>query len=148
MTPSTVKIVIVEDDPLLIRVYQEALTKKGYNVETFFNGQDAYNALRDMKERPTLIMSDMMMPKMSGLELLTKLRESDELKKIPFVLITNLAQMSYAEKGISQGAIAYLVKGQYTMKELVDKIEEFIQIRTDPIAPETKVAVKDIPDKS
>ena len=141
---STIKIVIAEDDPLLMRVYQEALTKAGYIVDIFFNGEDAYRAINEMKEKPTLIMSDVMMPKMNGLELLGKLRESAELKKIPFVLITNLAQEKFANEGLANGAIAYLVKGQYTMKELVEKVKEFVNIRTDDKVPNTRIAVRDV----
>lgn len=144
MTPEDVKIVVVDDDPLLSRVYQEALTKAGYTIEMFHNGEDAYHAIRDMAVKPNLIMSDVMMPKMSGLELLEKMRASEELKKIPFVLITNLAQKEYAEKGLSNGAIAYLVKGQYTLKELAEKIHEFISIRTDSALPTTNVPIRDI----
>ena len=142
-----VKMVIVEDDPLLMRVYQEAFSKRGYEVETFFNGEDAYEALDKMEEKPTMILSDIMMPRMNGLELLGKLRESPELKKIPFILSTNLAQKEFAEKGLAMGAITYLVKGQYTIKELVDKIDELIEIRLDKDVPEVKVAIRDIEDK-
>ena len=138
------KIVIAEDDPLLMRVYEEALTRGGYKVETFFNGEDAYRAISEAQEKPALIISDVMMPKMSGLQLLEKLRASEELKKIPLVLITNLAQKEYAEKGLANGAIAYLVKGQYTLKELMEKINEFITIRTGSAMPQTEVPIRDI----
>lgn len=141
---NNVKIVIVEDDPLLMRVYQEAFSRKGYVVEVFFNGEDAYEALAKMPEKPVIIVSDVMMPRMNGLELLAKLKESPELKKIPVVLSTNLAQMKYAEKGLELGAITYLVKGQYTMKELVDKIEELIRTKVEDDVPEVKVAIRDI----
>lgn len=144
MEKKTPKIVIAEDDPLLTRVYQEALQSKGYTVECFFNGEEALSAIKEMEEKPTLILSDMMMPKMNGLELLQKLREIPELKKIPLILITNLAQEKYATQGLSLGAIAYLIKGEYTMKELVDKIEEFISIRTDEPLPVTKVPIRGV----
>jgi len=139
-----VKIIIIEDDPLLVRVYQEAFLKRGYEVETFFSGEDAYEALVKMAEKPTVIVSDIMMPGMDGLEFLKKLKESPELKKIPVILSTNLAQVKYAEKGLGMGAIAYLVKGQYTMRELVDKIEDFIQARKESIHASTG---EDIPEE-
>ncbi len=144
MDAPSVKIVIAEDDPLLSRVYQDALTKAGYAVELFYNGEDALHALQNMPVKPNIILSDVMMPKMSGLELLEKLRASEELKIIPFVLITNLAQKEYAEKGLGLGAIAYLVKGQYTLKELAEKIHEFVSIRTDSALPQTNVPIRDI----
>ena len=145
MTKNNITIVIVEDDPLLMRLYQEAFGDRGYTVVPFFNGEEAYDGLHKMTEKPILILSDVMMPKMNGLELLEKLRGSAELKTIPFVLSTNLDQMQYADEGLSLGAIAYLVKGQYTMKEIIDKIEEFIVARRrEPEVPETKVPIRDI----
>jgi len=145
MTKNNITIVIVEDDPLLMRLYQEAFGDRGYTVVPFFNGEEAYDGLNKMTEKPVLILSDVMMPKMNGLDLLEKLRGSAELKTIPFVLSTNLDQMQYADRGLSLGAIAYLVKGQYTMKEIIDKIEEFIVARRrEPEVPETKVPIRDI----
>lgn len=145
MTKHHITIAIAEDDPLLMRLYQEAFGDRGYTVVPFFNGEDAFDGLNKMTEKPTIILSDVMMPKMNGLELLEKLHNSPELKTIPFVLSTNLDQMQYADKGLSLGAIAYLVKGQYTMKEIIDKIEEFVDARRiDDGVPETKVPIRDI----
>jgi CheY-like chemotaxis protein len=131
MAKTKIHIVIAEDDPLLMRLYQEAFVARGYEVEAFFNGEEAYDALGKMIEKPTLILSDVMMPKMDGLALLRKLKDTPELKDIPFVLATNLADKNYAEKGLALGAIAYLVKGELTPKEFVKKIEELIGTQTN-----------------
>lgn len=148
MTGSKIKVVLVEDDPLIMRVYQEALQDRGYEVEVFFNGSDAYAALEKMEKKPLLIISDIMMPQMNGIELLEKLRAIPELKPIPVVFITNLAQMDLAKKGLSLGAIAYLVKGQYTLKELVTKIEEYIDTKKRSDIPVPKVPIRPIKGKS
>lgn len=132
MLKDQVKIVIAEDDPLLMRLYQQAFELRGYTVEIFFNGEEAYDALLKMPEKPAIVLSDVMMPKMDGLALLQKMKETDALKMIPFVLSTNLADTKYAEKGLALGALAYIVKGEYTPKAFVHKIEELIEARGTP----------------
>ena len=125
MDTTPTKIVIVEDDPLLMRAYHDALVAKGYAVGIFFNADDAYNAIVEMPQKPAVILSDVMMPKMNGLQFLEKIRQSPELKSIPFIVMTSLTQKEHAEKAVSLGASAYLIKDQQTIKELVEKIEEF-----------------------
>ena len=126
MESTPAKIVIVEDDPLLMRAYHEAIAAKGFTIEMFFNADDAYRAVSEMPKKPALILSDIMMPKMNGLQFLEKIHDSVELKKIPFVVITSLTQKEHAEKALALGAVAYLVKEQCTMKDLVAKIEEHV----------------------
>ncbi len=120
-----IKIVVAEDDPLVMRGYQEAFEKAGFEVHAYFNGEDALKALGEMSEKPSIIMSDMMMPKMNGLELLENVRSNPELTAIPFMLVTSLGQEELATKGLGLGAVAYLIKGKDTLKELVEKVRSF-----------------------
>lgn len=140
--------VIVEDDPLLMRLYQEAFEKRGYAPQVYFDGVEAYRALSEMPEKPTLVLSDVMMPKMNGLELLEKMRGSADLRNILFVLSTNLSEKKYAEKGLALGAAAYLVKGEYAVKEFVDKIDELVAASKEQAVPETQVPIRDTNDTS
>ncbi len=121
------KIVLIEDDPLLMRAYHDALTAEGYAVEIFFNADDALQALIEMPEKPALILSDIMMPHMNGLQLLEKTREYEDLKKIPFFIITSLTQKEHAEKAQSLGAAAYVAKDQHTIKELLEKVSQVVK---------------------
>ena len=127
MDTTPIKIVIAEDDPLLMRAYHDALVAKGYAVVIFFNADDAYKAIVEMPQKPAVILSDVMMPKMNGLQFLEKVRQSPELKSIPFVVMTSLTQKEHAEKALSLGANAYLLKGEDTLKVLVAKVEEIIR---------------------
>ncbi len=130
MQTTPVKIVIVEDDPLLMRAYHDAVSASGFTVEMFFNADDAYRALLQMSQKPALILSDIMMPRMNGLQFLEKVRNSAELKHIPFIVNTSLKQQEHEEKALSLGASAYLVKEECTMKELVEKIAEFTHAKS------------------
>src|SRR5476651_1169797 len=83
------KILIVEDDPLMSRMYQKIFTFEGYDVEMAGDGQEGLDKAREVK--PTLMLLDVMMPKMNGLQVLEKLKADPETKGIPVIMLTNLA---------------------------------------------------------
>lgn len=118
------KILIVEDDPLTSRMYQQAFTFHNFEVEVSFDGEDGLEKVR--KGKPTIILLDIMMPKMNGLKVLEKLEADPETKKIPVVMLTNLAEEQDAEAALSLGAIKYIIKSEYTPKQIVDMVKEII----------------------
>lgn len=138
------KIYIVEDDPLMSRMYEKAFRLNGYDVELAFDGEEGLKKLGDMKDKPTVVLLDIMMPKMSGFDVLKEIKDDKHLKKIPVVALTNLAGKDDAEKALSLGAVLYLVKSQYDPKEVVEKVKEIISgYERDDDVPEVKVATKD-----
>lgn len=142
------KIFIVEDDPLMIRMYEKTFKLSGYEVEMAFDGEDALSRLKSGKINPTIILLDVMMPKMNGFDVLKGLKEDANLRSVPVVMLTNLAGESDAEKGIGMGAVTYLVKSQYDPKQVVDKIKEILAgYEKEKSVPEVKAAVKDIDPK-
>ncbi len=118
------KILIVEDDPLMLRMYQRVFTLEKYEVEVAVNGEEGLEKARSVK--PTLILLDIMMPKMNGLQMLEKLKADPEMQKIPVVLLTNLAGKQDAETGLSLGAVKYIVKSEYVPKRIVEMVKEII----------------------
>src|SRR3989304_2534031 len=112
-----VKILIAEDDPLMSRMYQKIFKFEGYEVILAADGEEG---LVKAKENPTLILLDIMMPKMNGLELLEKLKADPKLKKIPVVMLTNLAGQQDAETALAKGAVKYIVKSEYEPKKVSD----------------------------
>lgn len=120
------KIYIVEDDPLMSRMYEKAFRLNGYDVELAFDGEEGLKKLEDMKDKPTVVLLDIMMPKMSGFDVLKEVKASKGLKKIPIIVLTNLAGKDDAEKALKLGAALYLVKSQYDPKEVVEKVKEVI----------------------
>ena len=139
------KIYIVEDDPLMSRMYEKAFRLNGYDVELAFDGEEGLKKLTAMAEKPTIMLLDIMMPKMSGFDVLKALKEDKDLKKLPVIALTNLAGKDDAEKALSLGAVLYLVKSQYDPKEVVEKVKEIIAgYDHGGNAPEVKVKTKDI----
>jgi CheY-like chemotaxis protein len=142
------KIFIAEDDPLMIRMYEKAFKLSGYDVEMAKDGEETLKKLKEAKSKPTVVLLDVMMPKMNGFEVLGDLKKDADLKKIPVIMLTNLAGESDAEKALKLGAVLYLVKSQYEPKQVVEKVKEVIggYSRKENI-PEVKVAIKDIKAK-
>lgn len=137
------KILIAEDDPLLVQLYKEAFQQMEYEVETAFNGEEAFDKLSVMKEKPTMVLSDIMMPKVNGLQLLEKIKASAELKNIPVVMLTNLGGEEDVKRALELGAVTYLVKSKYKPREVVEKVKEIIAAYThDHKVPEVKVEIK------
>ena len=142
------KLFIAEDDPLMSRMYERAFRLGGHELTMAGDGEEALAALQKMDPKPVLIMLDVMMPKVSGFDVLRKVKEDDKLKGIPVILLTNLAGQEDAEKGLSLGAVLYLVKSQYNPKQVVEKVEEIIKASSrGEGVPEVKVEVKDVEKK-
>jgi len=112
------KILIIEDDPLMSRLYKKIFTFEGYDVDVASDGEEGLKAVSTSK--PTLILLDIMMPKMNGMEVLERLKTSDDTKKIPVVVLTNLAGEKDAEVALSKGAIKYIVKSEYEPKQVTN----------------------------
>ena len=131
-----VKILIVEDDPLMSRMYQKIFTFEGYQVEMAANGQEGLDKARTAK--PTLILLDIMMPKMNGLEALEKLKADPATKSIPVVVLTNLAGQQDAENALAKGAVKYIIKSEYEPKQVADMVKEILAGYTRDQVPTAK----------
>lgn len=118
------KILIVEDDPLIIRLYEKIFTFEGFEVALATDGEEGF--AKALSEKPTLIVLDIMMPKMNGLDLLLKLKNDPQTQKIPVVMLTNLAGSHDAERALSDGAVKYIVKSEFTPKQVVNMIKEIL----------------------
>src|SRR3989344_4802885 len=116
------KILIVEDDPLMLRMYQKIFTLEQYEVDIATNGEEALDKVHAGK--PTLILLDIMMPKLNGLQVLDKLKSDPDTKTIPVIMLTNLASEKDAENALLKGAVKYIVKSQYEPKAVVDMVQE------------------------
>jgi two-component system alkaline phosphatase synthesis response regulator PhoP len=139
---------LAEDDPLMSRMYERAFKASGFELKIAFDGEEAMNTLKLMDPKPAIALLDVMMPKKSGFDVLRMMKEDANLKGIPVILLTNLAGQQDAEKGLELGAVLYLVKSQYSPKEVVDKVKEISAgySRKEGI-PEVKVEVKNIDPK-
>ena len=117
-------LLIVEDDPLMSRMYQRIFTFEKYQIEIANDGLSGLDKARTVK--PSLILLDVMMPKMNGMEVLDKLKQDPELKKIPVVMLTNLAGQQDAETALMKGAVKYIVKSEHDPKEVANMVKEIL----------------------
>lgn len=131
-----VKILIVEDDLLLSRMYQKIFESEGYAVSLANDGEEGLEKIRG--ESPTLVLLDIMMPKLNGLQVLEKVKSDIETKSIPVVILTNLAGEHDAEKALKLGAIKYIIKSQYKPKEVEDMVRQILAGYTREEIPEPK----------
>lgn len=120
------KIFMAEDDPLMSRMYERAFRLGGHELTMAFDGEEALEKLQKIDPKPVLIMLDVMMPKVNGFDVLRQIKQDENLKNIPVIMLTNLAGESDAEKALGLGAVLYLVKSEYDPKEVVEKVKEII----------------------
>jgi DNA-binding response OmpR family regulator len=118
------KIMIVEDDPTLRDIYTTRFSAEGYTVVSASDGEAALSVA--VKERPNLILLDIMMPKISGFDVLDILRATPETKDTKIIVMSALSQTADVEKGKALGASAYLVKSQVTLSEVVEKVKTIL----------------------
>lgn len=117
-------IMVVEDDIFVMDIYRTKLTQSGFNVISAKDGLEAMKKLQEEKQIPDLILLDILMPYLGGLEVLEKISKDDELKSIPVILLTNLSQKREIDKGIELGAKDFLIKSHFTPSEVLEKIND------------------------
>lgn len=118
------KILIVEDDRYISKMYQLKLSLEGYEVEVAENGKDGVDKVKEFM--PNIILLDILMPELDGFEVLKIIKGDDATKDIPVLIMSNLGQEDHVEKGMKLGAVGYIVKSQYTPSKVVEKIKSII----------------------
>lgn len=116
------KILFIEDESALQKTFGEILTQEGYQMISALDGEIGLRLAGD--EKPDLILLDLILPKVNGFDVLRKLKEDKETKDIPVIVLTNLEEMGNVDKAIELGATTYLVKANYSLKEIVEKIRK------------------------
>lgn len=121
---SKIKIFIGEDDKFISRAYQDGFKRAGFEVDTGFNGDEVLEKIRQNK--PDLLLLDLIMPQKNGFEVLGEIKMDKDLNKIPIIVLSNLGQDSDIDRVKELGAYDYLIKANFSMKEVVDKIKEVL----------------------
>lgn len=143
------KILLVEDDSNLREIYGARLEAEGYVIVAAIDGEEALAIA--VKEKPDLIISDVMMPKISGFDMLDILRSTPETKDIRVIMMTALSQDEDRKRGEDLGADRYIVKSQVTLDDVVTIVHDLlsdgpqqspqqttVQDNTDPQDPATQ----------
>jgi len=114
------KILLIEDDLFLSKIFSNRLIAEGFEAIVALDGVEGLEKIKNSSF--DLILLDLILPKKSGFEVLEEMRMNDELKKIPVVILTNLEQDVDIEKGKALGAVDYLIKANFSIKEVIDKV--------------------------
>lgn len=120
------KLLLVEDDEGLATVYQQRLEAEGFSVKHVPNGEDALSAAIEFK--PDLILLDVMMPKISGFDVLDILRNTPETTNIKIIMLTALSQQKDLQRAKDLGVDDYMVKSQVVIADVVDRIKHHLDI--------------------
>ena len=123
-----IKILLVEDDEFLTEIYVTKFQAKNFEVENVKEGNLAIDKIKSFL--PNIILLDIVLPQMSGFEILKQIKENPAIANIPVIILSNLGGVEDHKEGIDKGASDYLVKSQVTPTELVEKIENLLAKRS------------------
>jgi DNA-binding response OmpR family regulator len=118
------KVLLIEDEESLRKLYTKILNAKNYTVEAAADGEDALSVLKIF--RPDVIVLDIVMPNYNGVEFLKILKNDDELKSIPVVMLTALSEMRKITECLDMGAVGYITKDS-TVEEIVQRLNFLIE---------------------
>jgi DNA-binding response OmpR family regulator len=119
------KILVVEDETFLVKIYAVKLKKEGFDVTIANDGEQAVKLAADVQ--PDLILLDLILPKMNGFEALERMRASATNKTTPVIVLSNLGQEEDIKRAESLGADGYLVKANFSIQDIVAKIKETLE---------------------
>lgn len=118
------KILLVEDDNNLREIFQMRLEAEGYKTVVAADGEEGLVVA--MKERPDLVIADVMMPKLSGFEMVENLRSAPEMKDVKVIMMTALGQAEDQARGEKLGVVKYLVKSQVTLEDFAGVVKDVL----------------------
>ncbi len=118
------RILVVEDDRSLQNALSEILTQEGYETVCAFDGEEALKKLSE--ENLDLILLDIILPKKDGYEVLAEIKKGEK-KDVPVLILTNLEEVDNVQKAISLGATTFMVKSDFSLKDVLEKVKENIK---------------------
>jgi DNA-binding response OmpR family regulator len=120
-----VRVLFVEDDPSVAQMYKLKLELDGYQVTVASDGEQALEMA--VATPPDIVFLDIRLPKMDGLAVLEKLRETETTKQVPVVILSNYSERELVERGLKLGALEYLIKSQTTPAKLAGGVESWLK---------------------
>lgn len=118
------KVLLVEDDPLLIKLYTTKFESERIPYDVARDGEEGFQKV--LVIRPCVVLMDIMMPKLNGLDALKALRQHPECVSVPVFILTNVSQESVAREALDFGANGFFIKTDLTPTELVEKISTYL----------------------
>jgi DNA-binding response OmpR family regulator len=124
MSKERKKILVVDDEAPIREIYNKEFSAAGFDVVLAADGEEGL--LKAGEEMPNLILLDIMLPKMSGIDVLKSLKKNSLTKEIPVLLLTNLGEETIIKEGFSLGANGYLLKVSYTPAQVIEECRKFL----------------------
>lgn len=118
-------VLIVEDEDFLVRALKDNLISEGHSVAVAMDGEAAFEELR--KQKPDLILLDLLLPKKNGFDVLKDIRQSPEWQLVPVIILSNLGEDSEIKRALELGANDYFVKSQHPIQEVIEKVREYLE---------------------
>lgn len=118
------KILIVEDDPLIVKIYSTRLKADGHEIFTAENGEDGIR--QAIQHEPDLVVLDVMMPRMDGFGVLQKIRSDERLAKTPIIMYSNLSNEDEIQRAKKMGATEFIVKANLSPNQVIAKLKEYL----------------------
>lgn len=119
------KVLVIDDEENILNLMRIGLEDNGFEVVTRSNGLDALMYIE--QEKPAIIIADIMMPRLTGLELVKALKNNDDTRKIPLIFISALDQAKTVQEGLDLGAVDYITK-PFKISEIVGKVKHYISV--------------------
>jgi DNA-binding response OmpR family regulator len=120
-------VLIVEDEDFLIRTLEDNLVAENYKVDIAKNGEEAIKKIE--KNKPDLILLDILMPKRDGFYVLGEIKKHSEWKLIPVIVLSNLGEDAIIKQALEMGADDYFVKSQHPIQEIIEKVKDYLEGR-------------------
>jgi CheY-like chemotaxis protein len=120
-------ILVVDDEPYMIRLLQHHIQRAGYRMVKATNGREALERIRE--DKPSLVLMDVMMPELNGLEVLVELRKREETKELPVIIMTANAQRFTREEAEAAGVSAFLTK-PFSPTQLMTEVRRQLEARS------------------
>ena len=114
------KILLIEDEQIIVDLLQRKLTEEGYNIVLAKNGEEGIKVMK--AEKPDLILLDIVMPKMGGLEVMEEMQKNPDLKRIPVIIVSNSGQPVELDRAKKLGAKDWLIKTEFDPQEVIEKV--------------------------
>ncbi|MDO8686638.1 MAG: response regulator [Candidatus Berkelbacteria bacterium] len=125
------KLLLIEDDVTLVKMYERKFKSDNFEVEIAYDGEEGI--IKATKNPPDLIVLDIMLPKMDGLQVFKKLRSQPQTFKTPVLLLTNFDQEDAVFECFKLGAVDYLIKSDVTPQQVVERIENLLKGKQGPV---------------
>ncbi|MCK5027006.1 MAG: response regulator, partial [Candidatus Pacebacteria bacterium] len=116
------KVLVVEDEGLLRELLSEKMRLEGFEVFEAIDGEQGFEIA--LEEKPDLVLLDLLMPGIGGMEVLRRMRDDESTRSTPVIILSNLSGKEKIAEGAEYGAVEYLVKSNFTLEDIVTKIKE------------------------